>query len=1346
MRRRRLIRVFLVVAVVLLVLVAIAPTLAGLGPVRAWVEGRLGEALDRRVALSELEASWTTGVALRGLSVSNRGAEFGEQALIEIASVSVEDTLAQLLFGAGPTRIVVDGLVVRVEEQAGGRTNVDDLIERFAAPKPPAAPAEEVGPPPPPLQLELRRCTFRFRRVPYRAPPRRVDPFEEDAVVRDAGEGALRLGVERFDLTVAGGLEHQEVRFGGNVAVNDKGGHVEGTVRIAGGELAGEVKANDLDLELLQPFLPFGLRGRLDLELNGNAKEGLDVALRIDDFHLEGEGLPTVTEEWVDVRAAVRSSGDGVVVETLGVKTASNEVELEGGGHWPLAEGAPFHVSARVPSRLLFARGGAEPLRTTFHLALEGTGTADELDVAGELSMPRITLLAPELAGLGEGRGNLKFDVGLHDRRLEIRRFVLEGRRLETRLSGAVTLTQPPAIDLAGKADIDLALLHHLLEPFLDLPVGAQIHGWLRTSDLVVRLDERSNAEVKADAVVDGLRIEGVFDQALRRDHMELHVDAALTDDGNHLHVRRAQLDDLRAVGRVLGLNERKLRHAEGEIRGSLVLAATPLHVAGVDEIDRLGGTLTVDVNARTHKGCVKIAGSASIDRLLVESDGLVGRGNAVSLAGSAECDSEGRWETNVDARLEALSVAGSFGEAGATVTLDGSAHGEGASRRAEAKVTLEALRAVGDFGDVRRERVDLEGWIGQVGDKVSGDAALRGAHATVTAQLHDSERGNLTVTVEDLGNLSLGLPAELELDGPLRCEANVRRERNLWTIDGGARSTGLTARWRDKGLGEEPVELTFRGREAEDGWALEIPSLKAEGGLATVRVTNGFWGRDGGIAAEVRLDLALDLLASALPDLAPLGLEGSLAATAAVKRGRRWAVDLDVAGEHLSVRMQREARTPVFQAALQARAQAGDGELVLDPLELRLNEAVFTGTGRIADELELTLDARGPVGSLGLLPVLKGEGDFAMEGLSVRLARDGPVHLRGMLHAAGLRIHGVDLLRPRIAFKIDGRRDYEGLRDLQTDILITAVRGQVYTVTARGLVIHEQGRGELLHSGQGDGYHIKTVVKQKVLVVDQVEWNEVTLNVAGRIRNPLAEHVQLDELSGDLAFAHWQLGPLPFTDATCKVRFQEDMVGLTGIRATYSQGDVTGDAKLWPRGSDVKWWAHLEGRDIQLSEDLGDPLSFLVPILRVNRKDKQGRLKGKIDTDFVLKCEGTTNKLLRETMNGYGSLDFDAIEVRNSVLIPLLGLRLDKMLLNSPYRFKDLHVDFRVTDGVVKPKRFKLQGQPFGIEIWGQADLRGTLDFIVATPTTIVPMRVSGPFDGPSVRPAPGARLRGDK
>ncbi|MHC4135559.1 MAG: hypothetical protein ACYS0K_11295, partial [Planctomycetota bacterium] len=75
----------------------------------------------------------------------------------------------------------------------------------------------------------------------------------------------------------------------------------------------------------------------------------------------------------------------------------------------------------------------------------------------------------------------------------------------------------------------------------------------------------------------------------------------------------------------------------------------------------------------------------------------------------------------------------------------------------------------------------------------------------------------------------------------------------------------------------------------------------------------------------------------------------------------------------------------------------------MLDPVALQINEAEFKGTGRIADEFELTLDASGPIGALGILPV-KGEGDFAIQNLLVRLAKDGPISLEGILTAAELQ------------------------------------------------------------------------------------------------------------------------------------------------------------------------------------------------------------------------------------------------------------------------------------------------------------------------------------------------------
>ena len=62
-----------------------------------------------------------------------------------------------------------------------------------------------------------------------------------------------------------------------------------------------------------------------------------------------------------------------------------------------------------------------------------------------------------------------------------------------------------------------------------------------------------------------------------------------------------------------------------------------------------------------------------------------------------------------------------------------------------------------------------------------------------------------------------------------------------------------------------------------------------------------------------------------------------------------------------------------------------------------------FSGTGRIGDAFEMTLDGRGPVHALSPFLPMEGEGDFRIQGLSLRLAREGPIHLDGILTAAEL-------------------------------------------------------------------------------------------------------------------------------------------------------------------------------------------------------------------------------------------------------------------------------------------------------------------------------------------------------
>ncbi|MHC4224830.1 MAG: hypothetical protein ACYSUN_12630, partial [Planctomycetota bacterium] len=91
--RGRLLRTFLLLLVLLTALVAVAPWLAGMAPVRDLMASKIGAVLGREVALEGIDAGWTTGVALRGMRVSNPAVEFGDRDLLTIDSVSVDKPL-----------------------------------------------------------------------------------------------------------------------------------------------------------------------------------------------------------------------------------------------------------------------------------------------------------------------------------------------------------------------------------------------------------------------------------------------------------------------------------------------------------------------------------------------------------------------------------------------------------------------------------------------------------------------------------------------------------------------------------------------------------------------------------------------------------------------------------------------------------------------------------------------------------------------------------------------------------------------------------------------------------------------------------------------------------------------------------------------------------------------------------------------------------------------------------------------------------------------------------------------------------------------------------------------------
>jgi len=1277
--KRWTLRIVILLLVLGAVLVLLAPTLVGTGPGRRFVAARLSTSLGRPVELAELDAGWGSGVRLRGLRIGN-DAEFSKDALAEVRTLRIDDSLTGLLFGDGPTRISADGLVLRVEERAGGRTNLDDILTRLAE-APPVPP--EKRRPRPPMRIELTDCTFELSRLPRRPQPRPVDPFREDPVVLPADEGRVVLSVERFSVRVASDATRTDVGFEGAVALDGKGGHVKGDVSVAGADASGSVSATGFDLAAVARFAPLRtLEGTVDLKASGSP-EGFEWTARATRFRAAGAEIPPLFEEWIELAGKGRAKDDYVVIERLRLETASGEIDIDGAGTVPPQEDAGFRVAARLPTRLVFLAAGREPGEGRIALELDGTRRAAGVDLKGTLHLDDFVFADPALRAVGPTSLRAGYDLGYADGTLTVRKLEARAAEFELDLRGEATLRPRLAGDFTGRASADLERVHRFLAPFLPLEEEARIRGRAKLASFAVAADEAGNLALTAAGTLRDFAASGIVEETLRCARGEFEVDAALEEDGDALRVAKGRFNDLRASGRVAGLKARELRSAEGTVKGTVELTSLLARLADADGIETLGGRLEIDATAKTTGPDIAVRGAATVTDLLVR----------------------------------------------------------------------------GAFGEVRHARVDLAANGARKDAAWSGTANLILPRAEVGATLKPWKpkdaplSGTVTAAVKDVAELSelvpgLAMPEGLAVSGPARVQADVTREAGLWKAGGTVASGAWSARFRDAGVRSERVLVRFDARQTEDGILVAVPHGRLENHDVTVKIERVFVG-DEALDGRVRVELPLRMVPSIWPDAAARDPRGDAVLEATVRRGDAWTVDAraDVADFDAILKGR---RVPSKRLTLRLKGTTDLETANVETLSLVVDDASVSGAGTLGRATDFTLEAKGDLGKLApFFPDVDGAGTFGLKATLVgtvdfdgRTLGDGPIRCVTSFHAERLTVGDVEMERARGEYALEGRRTGGDYRDLAGAGFVHAASARQGSIAATGVEIDETGSGALLASGRGQGYTSRPQIRVKELRIDGAPFENAVVKVRGTLQGLGGDALEDLDLAGEFRFRRATTGLVTWTGGRADLTLKDRVAKLENLEGVVNEGRVTGWARVDLSERPVRWRSNLEAADVKISEDLGRPLSFLVPILRLSRKRARRSLDGILDARLEFSGTGTTMDLLEKSLSGNGRIDFREVAVQGSVLLPLLSLRIGEILTRRPYRFSDVNVVFRVADGVVKPEPIELSGEPFGMKIEGEARLEGRIDFVVKSPLLPIPLRVKGDIDDPKVRPAPFARL----
>ena len=108
----------------------------------------------------------------------------------------------------------------------------------------------------------------------------------------------------------------------------------------------------------------------------------------------------------------------------------------------------------------------------------------------------------------------------------------------------------------------------------------------------------------------------------------------------------------------------------------------------------------------------------------------------------------------------------------------------------------------------------------------------------------------------------------------------------------------------------------------------------------------------------------------------------------------------------------------------------------------------------------------------------------------------------------------------------------------------------------------------------------------------------------------------------------------------------------------------------------------------------------------------------------------------IERNLRGGGNLRVQDTKVKGSLLLPLLSLRLVRLLAQKPFEIPDSTVKWNVRDGVVTTDPIKISSAPFGVRMGGSVTVRGELDYIFHPGILVVPLSVKGHWDHVTVRP----------
>ncbi|MHC4410323.1 MAG: translocation/assembly module TamB domain-containing protein, partial [Planctomycetota bacterium] len=510
------------------------------------------------------------------MRVAVQGGEFAGSELATLRSARISPGILGWLSGPDSMNLEIEGLVVTIEERAGLRTNLDELLAKHL---PAERPVSEVARPEPKekpepgmtVRIRITDSRVEIRRLPFRPPTERINPFRSDVPIRSLDEGLDVYSIEAGLLELDGTGPGLTLRADVAVLHGTDRATLKADLQIEGETVGGQVDIEGFDLDLLDPLVPARLDGRITLHAVGQFHPGrshgkvtLDIA---------GLATDTIEEEWVKGRLEIEESAEEVRLAKVELSSASGRFATD--GKLLVSKDEPYRPSGQLKGsfplgpvfQMIANKQPAENAQIRFDLTTNLSPTGGRVDGLVHLDHFTSNDLPEEIT--------LRFALQGEraTRKLQIDSFALRSAYARADLKG--TIIRPPhfSADLSGEASGDIERLLHLashFDPSLD-NVHAQGHG--RVQVRALQRQPNGDLNLVVHAGVERLRLAKDDEEPTEFLDVQADFDGTFFDNLDRLELRAASVRDVHLKGTFQGFRASDgMLACDAELSGSLPL------------------------------------------------------------------------------------------------------------------------------------------------------------------------------------------------------------------------------------------------------------------------------------------------------------------------------------------------------------------------------------------------------------------------------------------------------------------------------------------------------------------------------------------------------------------------------------------------------------------------------------------------------------------------------------------------------------------------------------------------------------------------------------------------------